>query len=62
MTFKRASKYHEVSDCGGYTVCAIGGKDGVKFEAWHGKQMLQANLETAEEAREVCRADAKVAA
>lgn len=62
VTFKRASSYHEASDCGGYTVCAIGGRDGVKFEAWRGKQQLAVNLETAEEAREVCRVDAKVAA
>lgn len=51
MTFKRASKYHEVSDCGQYTVCWVSGK----YEAWHLQEQMSVNLETAEDAREICR-------
>jgi hypothetical protein len=51
VTFERASKYHEVSDCKQYTVCWVSGK----FEAWHLQQQIEVNLETAEEARELCR-------
>jgi len=58
MTFTRLkdNKYCERSECGQYTVCAIGGADGFRFEGWFGKQQLEpVNLATAEEAREVCR-------
>jgi hypothetical protein len=51
VTFKRASKYHEVSDSGQYTVCWVSGK----YEAWHLQEQLEVNLTTAEEAREICR-------
>jgi hypothetical protein len=52
MVFTRASKYHQVSDCGQYTVCWVSGK----YEAWHLKEQLEVNLETADESREICQA------
>lgn len=52
MVFTRASKYHQVSDDGQYTVCWVSGK----YEAWHLKEQLAVNRETAEEARNICRA------
>lgn len=51
MTFARASKYHQVSDCRRYTVCWVSGR----YEAWHLKEQVSVNLETAEEARDICR-------
>lgn len=51
MTFTRASKYHQVSDCGKYTVCWVSGL----YEAWHLQEQLEVRLQTAEEARDVCR-------
>ena len=51
MTFTRASKYHEVSEDRQYTVCWVSGK----YEAWHLREQMAVNLETAEEAREICR-------
>lgn len=51
MTFRRASKYHEASEDGQYTVCWVSGK----YEAWHLQEQMAVNLETAEEAREACR-------
>lgn len=56
MKFVRESKssYYELSECGRYTVCAIGGKDGWRYEAWCGKEQIAVGLEKAEEARAVC--------
>lgn len=56
MKFERKSPYHEASDCGRYTVCAIGPKP-YRFESWRGKENLAVNLDSAAAAREVCRRD-----
>lgn len=56
MKFERKSRYHEASDCGRYTVCAIGPKP-YRFEAFRGKQCLAYNLDSAAAAREICRRD-----
>lgn len=50
MIFTRGSRYHQVSECRQYTVCWVSGK----YEAWHLQEQMAVNLETAEEAREVC--------
>lgn len=34
MTFTRMTEWHEISDCGGYTVCAARVMDKYKFQAW----------------------------
>lgn len=54
MKFIRRSKYHEESDIGGYTVCAVGSEDGLTFEAWRGREQIAVRLKTAEEARAIC--------
>lgn len=54
MTFTRVSNYHQVSDCGEYTVCWVSGR----YEAWHLREQLEVNLETAEQARVHCQAHA----
>lgn len=54
MKFTRQGQYHETSDIGGYTVCAIGGAEGWRFEVWCGREQIAVRLPTAEEARTIC--------
>ena len=58
MNFTRIDDYYERSDCGRYTVCAIGGARGWRFESWCGKEHLAADFMEAEAAREHCRVHA----
>lgn len=59
MNFERVNgnAYCEISDCGEYTVAAVGSAAGWTFEPWRGKENLGVGME-AEAAREVCRAHA----
>jgi hypothetical protein len=53
MNFKRASKYHKVSDCGKYSVCVVFIADFKGYEAWRGKVFLK-RFNDAESAEKCC--------
>lgn len=59
MNWTRATAWHEVSDCGRYTVCAAKVEDKYVFQGWRGSKPgeLLCTGEAAE-CREVCEADA----
>lgn len=62
MKWKRKDKYAEVSECGCYSVCAIGGEKGWAFEAYRTRQHpegphLVIHNVTAQDARAACEAD-----
>jgi len=62
----KQSDYALLSDCGCYSVCKIGGKDGVAYEVWRrrehpeGPHLVAHNLETAKEAKRLAGEDAAV--
>lgn len=64
LKWERKDKYAQVSTDGRYSVCAIGGAGGMKFEGWrtqfHQNKRLQlaVRLLDAAEARKQCEADA----
>jgi hypothetical protein len=64
MRWKRHDDYALVSDCGGYSVAKIGGKDGVRYEVYRtrahpeGVHLVAHNLETATEAKRLAGEDA----
>ena len=64
MRWKRHDDYALVSDCGFYSVCKIGGKDGVAYEVYRtrahpeGPHLVAHNLETATEAKRLAGEDA----
>lgn len=61
MTFTRMGQWHEISDCGAYTVAASRVCDTFKFQAWKlvpekGKAAaLLGTFDDAEGARKCCR-------
>lgn len=65
MNWNRVDKYAERSDCGRYSICAIGfeGGNGGFFEGWRsrthpeGVHLVATNLKTAAEARSLCEQD-----
>jgi len=58
MIFKRASKYHKVSDCGKYSVCVIFLAGFKSYEAWRGKAFLK-RFSDADGAEKCCRLHAE---
>lgn len=61
MRFNRVGAWHEISECGAYTVAAVRVNDRYKFEAWKlvpekGKTALSLGVfDDAEAARNACR-------
>lgn len=61
MNWNRASKYAEKSECGRYSICAIGfeGSAGGFFEVWQtrqhkdGSHLVATNLRTAADGRQI---------
>ena len=64
MKWVKQSDYALLSDCGGYSVAKIGGKDGVRYEVYRtrahpeGVHLVAHNLETATEAKRLAGEDA----
>ena len=62
----KADKYHQTTQDGRYSVCAVSLGGRVRFEAWqtrkheHGPHCLIVNQPTAEEARRACETDNEV--
>jgi hypothetical protein len=44
--------YYQISDCGLFTICKIGGPHGVTYEAWRLKEQLAVGFQTADRAKE----------
>jgi hypothetical protein len=67
VNWNRVDKYAERSECGRYSICAIGfeGGNGGFFEGWRsrkhaeGVHLVATNLKTAAEARELCEQDSR---
>ena len=63
MRWHPPALYAQVSECGRYSVCKIGGRDGYRYETWRtrahpeGPHLVAHNLETADEAKRMAEAD-----
>lgn len=48
------TKYYQISSCGLYTVCAIGGARGLTYESWRLKEQLAVGFQEAASAKAHC--------
>lgn len=46
------TQYYQISDCGRYTICKIGGARGWTYEPWFLKDQLAVGFQTADSAKE----------